>query len=77
MKVNQVKTRVMLIKIWQITVKRSSKKDPCVICDGKAVANAVLCKSCGNWICEKFAKIKRVTNILAIDFKCRKCKGCR
>ena len=37
---------------------------------------AVLCKSCGNWIHRRCAKIKRVTNRLAIDIKCRQCKGC-
>ena len=36
---------------------------------------AVLCKSCGNWIHGRCAKINRVTNRLAIHFKCRKCKG--
>ena len=36
---------------------------------------AVLCKSCGNWIHGRCAKIKMVTDRLAIDFKCRKCKG--
>ena len=37
--------------------------------------NAVLCKSCGNWIHGRCAKIKRVTNRHAIDIKCWKCKG--
>ena len=37
--------------------------------------DAVLCKSCGNWIHGICAKIKRVTNRLAIDFRCGKCKG--
>ena len=32
--------------------------------------NAVLCKSCGNRIHGRCAKNKRVTNRLAIDFKC-------
>ena len=40
------------------------------------MANAVLCKSCGNGIDGRCAKIKGVTNTLKIDFKCRKCKGC-
>ena len=38
--------------------------------------NVVLCKSCGNWIHGGCAKNKMVTNRLAIDFKCIKCKGC-
>ena len=29
--------------------------------------SAVLCKSCGNWIHGRCAKIKRATNWLAID----------
>ena len=37
--------------------------------------DAVLWKSCGNWIHGGCAKIKRVTNRPAIYFKCRKCKG--
>ena len=66
-----MKTKVMASKIGQITVRPSSKKDPCGICDRKIMANAVLCKSCGNWIHGRCARIKGVTNRLAIDFKCR------
>ena len=36
------------------------------------MVNVVLSKSCGNWIHGRCAKIKRVTNRLAIDLKCRK-----
>ena len=36
---------------------------------------AVVCKSCGNWKHGRCAKIKGVTNGLAIHPKCRKCKG--
>ena len=42
----------------------------------KKLANAVLCKSCRNWIYGRYAKIKSVANRLVIDFKCTKCKGC-
>ena len=73
---NLVKTKVMLSKIGQISFRPSSKKDPCGICGRKTMANAVLCFSCGNLIHGRYAKIKSVTNIHAIDFKCRKCKGC-
>ena len=38
--------------------------------------NAVLCKSCGNGIHGRCAKIKMVTNTLAIDIICGKSKGC-
>ena len=65
----------MVSKIWQIIVKPPSKKDPCSIYDRKTMLNAVLCKACQNWINGRCAKIKRVTNRLAIDIKCRKCKG--
>ena len=41
----------------------------------KTMLNPVLCKSCGNWIHGRRAKIKRVTNRPAIDAKCRKYKG--
>ena len=69
-----MKIKVMVSKIGQVTVKPSSKKDPCGICGRKTMLNAVLCKSCGNWRHGRCAKIKRVTNRLAIDLKCRKCK---
>ena len=32
-------------KIGQVTVKPSSRKDPCGICGRKAIVNAILCKS--------------------------------
>ena len=38
--------------------------------------NAVLFKSCGNGIHGRCAKIKLVTNTLAIDLICAKSKGC-
>ena len=41
----------------------------------KTLLNAVLYKSCGNWIHRKSATIKRVSNRLAMDFERRKCKG--
>ena len=62
-------------KIWQVTVRPSSKKDQCGICGRKTMVNAVLCKSCGNWIHGRCAKINMVTNRLATDIKCRNCKG--
>ena len=70
-----MKTKVIAGKIGQVTVKASSKKDPCGICGKKTMANAVLYKSCGNWIHGRCAKIKMVTNRLTIDLKHRKCKG--
>ena len=75
LKVNLMKTKVMVSKIGQLTVGPSSKNDPCGICVKKAMLDAVLCKSCGNWIHGRYAKIKGVTNRLAIDFTCRKCNG--
>ena len=50
LRVNLMKTKVMMSNIGQVTVKPSSKKDPCGICGRKTMLNAVLCKSCGNWI---------------------------
>ena len=72
---NQMKRKVMVNKIGQVTVKPSSKKDQCGICGIKTMLNAVLCKSCGKLIHGRCAKIERVTNRLAIYIKCRKCKG--
>ena len=77
LKVNLMKIKVMVSRIWQVTVKPSSKKDPCDICGRKTMLNAVLCISCGNWLHGICAKIKRVTNRLAINFRCKKLKGYR
>ena len=73
---NLAKTKVMASKIGQISIRQSSKKDPCDICGRKTMLIAVLCKSCGNWIHGRGAKIKRVTNTHAIDMRCRKFKEC-
>ena len=75
LKVNLVKTNVMVSKIGQISIRPSSNKDQCGICGRKTMANAVVYKSCGNWIHGKCAKINMVKNTLAIDFMCRKCNG--
>ena len=76
LKVNLMKTKVTKVsKIGQVIVKPSSKKDPYGICGRKTMLNAALCKSCGNLIHGICAKIKMVTSRLAIEFKCRKCKG--
>ena len=40
LKVNLMKTKVMVGTIGQVTVKPSSKKDPCGICGTKTMANA-------------------------------------
>ena len=73
---NLAKTKVMVSKIGQISIRPSIKKDPCDICGRKVIGNAVLCRCCVNWIHGKCAKIKRVTNRLVVKFRCRKCKGC-
>ena len=62
-----MKTKVMLSKIGQITMKPSSNKDPYEICGRKTIENAVLCKSCGNLVLGICAKIKRVSNRHAVD----------
>ena len=71
-----MKTKVMVSKIGQINIRPSSKKDLCGICGRKTMANAVLCKYCRNWIHGSCAKVKTVTNNIAIDFKGRKFKRC-
>ena len=75
LKVNLTKTKVMVSRIRQVTVKPFSKKDPCVSRGRKTILNAVLCKSCGNWIHGRCAKKKMVINRHTIDLKCRKWKG--
>ena len=42
LKVNVMKTKVMVSKILQVTVEQSSMKDPCDICGRKTMLNAVL-----------------------------------
>ena len=74
---NLEKTKVMVSKIGQISIKPSIKEDPCGICRRKTMANAVLCKSNGNSIHGRWSKIKGVTNTLAIDLICRKSNGCQ
>ena len=75
-KVNLLKTKVMVSKIGQTSIKPTSMKYSCGICGLRTMANAVLCKSCGNWLHGRCAKIKSVTNTLVIDLRCRKHKGC-
>ena len=75
LKVNLVKTKVLLSKIGQINVIPSSKKDQCGICGEKTMEIAVLCRPCDNWIHGRYGEIKSVTNSLAIDFIRRKCIG--
>ena len=72
---NLIKTKEIVSKIEQITAKPSSKKDTCGICCRKTMSSAVLRKFCGNLIHVRCAKIKRVTNRLGIDLRCRKHKG--
>ena len=45
----------------------SGKNDPYGVCGRKTMVNAVLCKSCGNWIHGRCAKIERVTNRVATN----------
>ena len=58
LKVNLMKTKVMVSIFGQVTVKPSSMKDLCDLCGRKTMANAILCKSCGNWIHGRCKKIK-------------------
>ena len=44
--VNLVKTKVMMCNIGHVTVRPSSKKDPCGMCGRRTMVDAVLCKSC-------------------------------
>ena len=75
-KVNLVKTKVMVSVIGQISLNPCSKKDQCGICGRKTMVNAVLCKSSLNWIHGSCAKINKGKNTLTIDLKCRKCRWC-
>ena len=66
LKVNLMKTKVMVSRIWQVTVRPSGKKDQCSIWGRKPMFSAVLCKSCGNCIYGRCAKITKVTNRLVM-----------
>ena len=76
LKVNLLKTKVMLSKIAQFTVIPSIRKDSCGICGRKTMAKVLLCKSYGYWIHGRCAKIESVTNSQSLDLECRKCKRC-
>ena len=67
---------MIVSKFGQISMKPSSRKDLYGICGRKTMANAVLCRSCENFIHGRCARTMMMTNTLAIDFKCRKCNGC-
>ena len=43
--VNLVNTKVMVSNIGHVTVRPSSKKDPCGMCGRRTMVDAVLCKS--------------------------------
>ena len=73
---NLVKTKIKVCKIGQISIRPSSKKNPCGICGRKIMAIAVLCKSCGNWIHGRCAMNEMVINTPTIDRRCRKWNGC-
>ena len=75
MKVNLVKTKIIVSKIGHISTNPSSKKDKCGICGRKTMTKAELYKSCEKWIHGRCAKNKRATNRLGIDLRSRKCKG--
>ena len=60
---NQMKTKVMVSKIGQVTVMLSSRKDTCGIYGRKTMLNAVLCLSYVNWIHGRCAKNKMQANI--------------
>ena len=48
---NLVKTKVMVSNIGHVTVRPSSKKDPCGMCGRRTMVDAVLCKSGENKDC--------------------------
>ena len=50
LKVNLMKTMVMVSNIGQVTVRPCGKKDPCGICGRITMLSTVLCKSCATWM---------------------------
>ena len=48
LKVNLVKTKVLVSNIGLINIKPSSSKDPCSTCGRRKMACTVLCKFFGN-----------------------------
>lgn len=73
LKVNTMKTKVMVSGTEGELFR--SKIDPCGICGRRVMSNSLLCTKCGNWVHGRCAKIKRVTNRLAMCFVCSKCMG--
>ncbi|XP_006819864.1 uncharacterized protein LOC102808533, partial [Saccoglossus kowalevskii] len=73
LKVNLGKTKVMVSGTEEKALV--SKVDPCGMCGKRVKVNSVRCVKCGKWIHGRCAKIKRVTQRLARDFACGRCKN--
>ncbi|XP_002731282.2 uncharacterized protein LOC100366586, partial [Saccoglossus kowalevskii] len=73
LKVNLGKTKVMVSGTEEKALV--SKVDPGGMCGKRVKVNSVRCVKCGKWIHGRCAKIKRVTQRLARDFACGRCKN--
>ena len=64
LKVNLVKTKVMVCGGITKDGLSNSKVDPCWVCSLRVKANSALCIQCGKWIYGRCAGMKRLTTNL-------------
>ena len=74
LKVNLVKTKVMVCGGITKDGMSKSKVVPCGVCSFRVKANSVLCVQCGKLIYGRCAGVKRVTAKFSRHFTCRKCE---
>ena len=71
LKVNLKKTKVMVSGSKGEVLK--SKFDPRAKCGKRVLENSVMCTKCCEWVHGRWAKMQRVTSILAKGFICELC----
>ena len=72
MKVNMKKTEAMVCELEGEAPK--SRIDSCGVCNGRVMANSVLCTICKKLIHGGCVKIKRVIPKMTKGFVCKKCR---
>ena len=76
LRVNMGKTKVLEACGGGIAVEES-KEDPCGVCGKRVMRNSCICTTCQKWIHAKCAGVKKITNRMAENFVCKKCRDIR
>ena len=72
LKVNMTKTKVLQASGGKgVTVE--VKEDPCGVYGKRVKQNSMECTRCKRWVHTRCAKVKKVSNRLAVNFVCSKC----